>query len=128
MIGVELTGYIALVVLIVANVYYPAMMIARTFFKGVSEVKAFFNKYLGLHMYLNFIGLFIVMIHGHSAEERNIVLQIAMLLTIFMAVAGFTMYQKANKMGLGRDDTLYHAKQLVFFAWFITVLIGHAIL
>ncbi|KJU86753.1 hypothetical protein MBAV_001054, partial [Candidatus Magnetobacterium bavaricum] len=51
----------------------------------------------------------------------------SMLLTIFMAVAGFTMYQKAKK-GLGRDDDLYHAKQMLFFAWFITVLVGHAIL
>ncbi len=127
MIGVELTGYIALIVLIVANVYYPARMIARTFFNDVSEVKAFFNKYLGLHMYLNFFGLLIVAIHGHGAEERNIVLQIAMLLTIFMAVAGFTMYQKAKK-GQGRDDDLYHAKQILFFAWFIAVLVGHAIL
>ncbi|KJU84846.1 putative magnetosome proetin Mad2 [Candidatus Magnetobacterium bavaricum] len=108
MMGLELTGYIALIVLIVANVYYPARMIARTFFNDVSEVKAFFNKYLGLHMYLNFFGL-------------------SMLLTIFMAVAGFTMYQKAKK-GLGRDDDLYHAKQMLFFAWFITVLVGHAIL
>ncbi|MBF0538502.1 MAG: hypothetical protein HQL03_09655 [Nitrospirae bacterium] len=127
MIGLELTGYIALVVLIAANVYYPARMIARAFFNDAREVEAFFNKYLGLHMYLNFFGLVIVAIHGHSAEERNVVLQLAMLLTILMAAVGFVMYQKAQKEQ-GRDTNLYHAQQIMFFAWFISVLVGHAIL
>lgn len=120
-------GTLCALLFIVANAYYPAKVITRQFLGQSKEIAQFFQSYLKLHILLNLLGLWVLFFHGHYADERNIILQMSFLVTIWLCVVGGMMYFK-RPYKFYREMKLVHSQQLMFYIWIVLIIWGHSIL
>ncbi|MEO5356289.1 MAG: hypothetical protein H7844_03200 [Nitrospirae bacterium YQR-1] len=123
----DFLGFLTAVLFIVANAYYPAKALTKKFIGQSPEIARFFRTYLDLHITLNLIGLLLTFIHGHNADERNIILQASMLVTIWLCVVGGIM-QWGKTTALYNKMKLIHTQQFMFVVWILLIIIGHSIL
>ena len=123
----ESLGTIAAVLFIIANAYYPAKVIAKHYIAESGESVLFFENYMKVHMPLNLLGLLAVLFHGHFADESNITLQVAILVTISLAVIGALMSYHVPKTE-GGYLSLLRSQQILFFVWIALIFIGHSML
>ncbi|MBF0564236.1 MAG: hypothetical protein HQK89_03240 [Nitrospirae bacterium] len=125
-INSDLMGSIAAFFFIVANAYYPAKIITRRYIGKSKEITRFFNGYLKLHIMFNLIALWLTLLHGHYADERNVILQMSMLVTVWLSIVGIAMYYK-QPVGLYREMKLLHSQQAMFWVWVALIVIGHSL-
>ncbi len=119
-------GSIAVILFIIANVYYPARWIVRTNDLNV-DLRKFFKNYMQIHVPLNAIGILLAIYHAHFADENNMLLQLSSLLMLGLAANGAIMYYYLPK-GDQRRRQLIQLEQVLFAVWIGAVFIGHAIL
>lgn len=119
-------GWVAAILFIVANAYYPARLIAREFKPLPKPVVVFFRKYLKAHIWMNVIAFFAVTIHWHYSEEGNFFLTVGYLVTVFLTVEGVVMHYR---MVPGEQKLLrmVHTQQVLFVVWILLILVGHLI-
>ncbi|MBF0516351.1 MAG: hypothetical protein HQK97_04405 [Nitrospirae bacterium] len=127
MLRSDFMGTLCALLFIVANAYYPAKVITRQFLGQSKEIAQFFQSYLKLHILLNLLGLWVLFFHGHYADERNIILQMSFLVTIWLCVVGGMMYFK-RPYKFYREMKLVHSQQLMFYIWIVLIIWGHSIL
>ncbi|MBF0457188.1 MAG: hypothetical protein HQK99_04755 [Nitrospirae bacterium] len=123
----DFSGTIAAVLFIIANAYYPAKIITTQLIGHSKEISQFFQSYLRWHILLNLMGLWITLFHGHYAEERNVILQMSFLVTIWLSIVGAMMYFKWPYRYY-REMKLVHSQQLMFYVWIVLIILGHSIL
>ncbi|MBF0568257.1 MAG: hypothetical protein HQK95_05255 [Nitrospirae bacterium] len=123
----DFLGTIAAVLFIVANAYYPAKVIARQLLGQTKEIARFFQGYLRWHILLNLLGLWVTLFHGHYADERNVILQMSFLVTVWLSVVGGMMYFKWPYRYY-REMKLVHSQQLMFYVWIVLIILGHSII
>jgi hypothetical protein len=123
----DLLGALTAVLFIVANAYYPSKVLVKKYIGRSPEITRFFQTYLNLHIALNLLGLLLTFIHGHNADERNVILQASMLVTIWLSVVGAIMYW-GKPAALYNKMKLIHTQQFMFVVWVLLIIIGHAIL
>ncbi|HIJ81802.1 MAG TPA: hypothetical protein HPP76_08850 [Desulfuromonadales bacterium] len=124
----EMCGVLSMLLFLSANAYYPARLIANNFKPWSRETTHFFKKYLDVHMLLNLLGLFTLTLHGHyaPADERNIILSGAFVLTVWLVFAGILMrYNVFHSMK--KQMRLIHTQQTLFFVWLVLIILGHLI-
>ncbi|MEO5360560.1 MAG: hypothetical protein H7843_08935 [Nitrospirota bacterium] len=120
-------GTLSALLFIIANAYYPAKIITRQLIGQTKETAQFFQGYLKVHILLNLLGLWVLFFHGHYADERNIVLQMSFLVTIWLSVVGAMMYFKWPYRYY-REMKLVHSQQLMFYVWIALIIWGHSII
>ncbi|MBF0465227.1 MAG: hypothetical protein HQK94_09120 [Nitrospirae bacterium] len=123
----DLMGRLSAYFFIVANAYYPAKILTRKYIGSSREITQFFNVYLKVHIAFNLIGLWLTLLHGHYADERNLILQMSMLVTIWLSIVGTAMYYK-KPAGLYREMKLLHTQQIMFYVWVALIIIGHSLI
>ncbi|KPJ99419.1 MAG: hypothetical protein AMK71_09825 [Nitrospira bacterium SG8_35_4] len=125
----ETCGIMAAFLFIIANAYYPAKLIAKRFRPWPMEMRRFFKQYLQVHVTLNLIAFLLVILHGHYAEadEKNIILQITLVLTLWLTIAGVLMYYQIPHGMNKRYLRLVHTQQIVFALWLILIIAGHSL-
>ncbi len=117
-------GPLAAVFFIMANAYYPARVIARKYIPRSREVEVFFKNYLKIHILFNLMGLLAALLHGHFADESNILLQFSILVTIWLTIIGMLMYYRIPKVS-GKQLRLLHTQQFMFLVWIALIIVGH---
>ena len=122
----SVTGYVSAFLFIVANAYYPARIIARRFKPVPKSVILFFKKYLEMHVWMNEVAFFAMMVHCHYSDEGNIALTALYVVTIFLTVEGIVMHYRLipSEQKLLR---MLHAQQVLFVIWVLLIIIGHSI-
>jgi len=122
----SVAGYISGVLFIVANAYYPARLISKQFKPVPKPVVLFFQKYLDLHVWMNEVALFAMMVHCHYSEEGNLALTALYVVTVFLSVEGVVMHYRLipSEQKLLR---MLHAQQVLFVVWILLIIIGHVI-
>lgn len=123
----ELTGTLAALLFIIANIYYPAKFITKRMVPLSGEIRDFFKDYLKAHITLNLIGLWFVILHGHFADEKNFFLQAAMVVTIWLCTAGALMHFKYPEGSIVKLRLL-HSQHFMFVLWVALIFIGHVAL
>jgi len=123
----EFLGTVGAFFFIVANAYYPAKVIARNYLPRSRDVGKFFKRYLKIHTLFNLLGLWVVLFHGHFADERNIILQASILVTLWLMIVGMLMHYRFPS-GSIRQLRLLHTQQLIFFVWIALITVGHGVL
>ncbi len=125
----ETFGFLAVLLFIAANAYYPAKEIAKQYRPWTKEMTRFFKQYLHLHAALNLVAFLFVIIHAHFAEpdEKNLILQITMVLTLWLTIAGVMMYYQVS-LGLKKKHLrIMHTQQVVFALWLVFIIVGHSL-
>jgi hypothetical protein len=119
-------GFVAAILFIVANAYYPARLLAREFKPLPKPVVVFFRKYLKAHIWMNVVAFFAVTIHWHYAEEGNFFLTVGYIVTVFLTIEGVVMHYR---MVPGEQKLLrmVHTQQVLFVVWILLILVGHLI-
>ncbi|MBF0554234.1 MAG: hypothetical protein HQK96_06685 [Nitrospirae bacterium] len=123
----DFSGTLAAILFIIANAYYPAKIITRQLLGNTKEIAQFFQGYLKVHILLNLLGLWITLFHGHYADERNVILQMSFLVTVWLSVVGAMMYFKWPYRYY-REMKLVHSQQLMFYVWIVLIIVGHSII
>lgn len=119
-------GMLAAFLYIVGNVYYPARLIAKQFSPWSQRTATFFRKYLKVHVVLNIIALVIVTLHAHYAEERNHILTLCFMATVWLTIAGSLMHYRIIP-GMRRQLRLLHIQHYLFVIWIVLIIVGHYI-
>ena len=119
-------AYIAAILFLVANAYYPARLIARKFKPLPKNVVIFFRKYLDAHIWMNLVAFLAVTIHMHYAEEANIFLYGCYIVTIFLTIEGIVMHYRMIP-GEQKLLRMIHTQQTLFAVWIVLILLGHLI-
>jgi hypothetical protein len=119
-------GFVAAILFIVANAYYPARLIAREFRPLPKPVVVFFRKYLKAHIWMNLVAFFAVTIHWHYAEEGNTFLTWCYILTVFLTIEGVVMHYRLVP-GETKLLRMVHTQQALFVVWILLIVVGHLI-
>ena len=119
-------AYIAAILFLVANAYYPARLISREFKPLPKMVVVFFRKYLKAHIWLNLIAFVAMIIHCHYSEELNIFLVGTYIVTVFLTIEGIVMHYRLIP-GEQKLLRMIHAQQLLFVVWIVLIVLGHSI-
>ena len=119
-------GFVAGILFLIANAYYPARLIAREFKPLPKPVVVFFRKYLKAHVWMNLVAFFAVTIHWHYVEGGNIFLNVGYVLTIFLTLEGVIMHYRMvpSEQRLLR---MVHTQQVLFVVWILLIMVGHLI-
>ena len=120
-------GRTAAFLFIVANAYYPARIIARQFKPWSKETVLFFRRYLKAHITLNLVALLALILHGHYAEERNIILTLSFVASVVLTIEGMLMHYRVVP-SMQRNLRLLHTQQALFTIWIVLIVVGHALL
>ena len=120
------SGYIAGILFIVANAYYPARLIAREFKPLPKAVVLFFKEYLKAHIWMNEVAFFAMIIHCHYSEGTNIFLTGCYLVTVFLTIEGIVMHYRLIP-GEQKLLRMIHAQQMLFVVWIVLIMLGHSI-
>jgi len=123
----EFMGTLAAVLFIAANAYYPARVIAKNYLPRSRGVRSFFKRYLRLHIFLNLLALWALLVHDYYADERNIILLASMLATLWLIVVGLMMHYHFSKIAR-KHLRLLHTQQFMFFVWIVLIVVGHSTL
>ncbi len=121
----EVCGMLSLFIFIVANVYYPARLIANQHRPWPRDVAIFFKKYLDLHMWLNVVAFVLMTIHAAVTNDRNIFLYCSLLVTVWLTLAGILMRSKRFTSDTKKQMRLIHTQQAVFLVWLAVLIVGH---
>ncbi len=118
-------GITAALLFITGNAYYPAKLAAKNFRPWSPETALFFKRYLKVHIMLNLAALMAVTVHGHYAEERNVLLSGCFVATVWLTIAGALMHYRVVP-GMQRQLRLLHTQQVLFVVWIVLIVAGHA--
>jgi len=121
----SLFGIAALILFILANVYYPARAISRRMGINSREINMFFKNYLKFHITANVIAVLLTAMHGHYADERSILLKLCMVVTIWLTVAGTMMHYKYPKE-MKKHLRILHTQRIMVFVWIGLIIAGHS--
>ena len=121
----EITGFISLLLFVVANVYYPARLIANQFRPWPRNIALFFKKYLDLHMWMNVVAFLLMTIHAHYTDDRNLFLYGSLFVTVWLTLAGLLMRSKKFSHDTKKQMRLIHTQQMIFVVWLLLLMIGH---
>ena len=122
--GSSFFAYIAAILFLVANLYYPARLISREFKPLPKPVVAFFRKYLKAHIWMNLFAFGAMVIHCHYAEENNFFLFATYIVTLFLTIEGIVMHYRMIP-GEQKLLRMIHAQQLLFVVWVVVIFLGH---
>lgn len=123
----EITGILSLLLFVVANVYYPARLIANQYRPWPRDIAIFFKKYLDIHMWMNVIAFVMMTIHAHCTDGRNIFLYASLLVTVWLTFAGILMRSKKFSGDTKKQMRMIHTQQTVFYIWLVVLIIGHLV-
>jgi hypothetical protein len=122
----SISGYISGLLFIVANAYYPARLIAKEFRPIPKSVVLFFKKYLEMHIWMNEIAFFAMMVHCHYSDQGNIFLTGLYVVSIFLTLEGLVMHYRLIP-GEQKLLRMMHTQQVLFIVWVLLIIVGHAI-
>jgi hypothetical protein len=117
-------AYVAGILFLIANAYYPARLVAREFKPLPKPVVTFFRKYLKAHVWMNLVAFVAMIIHCHYAEENNIFLIATYLVTLFLTVEGIVMHYRLIP-GEQKLLRMLHTQQTLFVIWIVLIFLGH---
>ncbi len=123
----ESLGTLSAVCFIIANVYYPARVIARNSVGNSDEVSSFLDSYKKVHILFNLLGVWAALFHGHFADENNWVLQTTIVIMIGLTISGLLMHYRLPNT----EDWLPYLltfQQVTFPVWIILVIAGHGMI
>ena len=123
----EVTGILSLLLFVVANVYYPARLIANQYRPWPRDIALFFKKYLEIHMWLNVAAFVLMNIHAHYTDGRNIFLYGSLLVTVWLTLAGILMRSRKFSSDTKKQMRMIHTQQTVFYVWLVLLIIGHSL-
>ena len=119
-------AYIAAILFLVANAYYPARLISREFKPLPKMVVTFFRKYLKAHIWMNLVAFLAMMIHCRYSDEGNIFLTGCYIVTVYLTIEGLVMYYRLIP-GEAKLLRMLHTQQVLFAVWILLILLGHSI-
>jgi hypothetical protein len=119
-------GYVAAMLFIVANAYYPARLIARKFKPLPKPVLVFFRKYLAAHIWMNEVAFLAMIIHCRYSEEGNIFLSGCYIVTVFLTIEGLVMHYRMVP-GSQKLLRMLHTQQALFVVWVVLIVMGHSL-
>jgi hypothetical protein len=122
----SVSGFVSGVLFIVANAYYPARIIARQFRPVPKSVVSFFKKYLEMHIWMNEVAFFAMIVHCHYSDEGNIFLTGLYVVTIFLTLEGLVMHYRLLP-GEQKLLRMLHTQQILFVVWVLLIVVGHSI-
>jgi hypothetical protein len=122
----SISGYISGMLFIIANAYYPARLIAREFRPIPKSVVLFFQKYLVMHIWMNEVAFFAMIVHCHYSDQGNIFLTGLYVVSIFLTLEGLVMHYRLIP-GEQKLLRLMHTQQVLFVVWILLIIVGHAI-
>jgi hypothetical protein len=117
-------AYVAGILFLVANAYYPARLIAREFKPLPKSLVAFFRKYLKAHIWMNLVAFVAMIIHCHYSEESSIFLILTYIITVFLTVEGVVMHYRMLP-GEQKLLRMIHTQQTLFVVWVVVIFLGH---
>jgi len=123
----EITGILSLLLFVVANVYYPARLIAGQFRPWPREIAIFFKKYLDLHILLNLIAFILMTIHAHFTDGRNFFLYATLFVTVWLTFAGILMRSRYFASDTKKQMRMIHTQQVIFYVWLLLLVAGHLV-
>jgi len=117
-------AYVASILFLVANAYYPARLIAREFKPLPKPVVVFFRKYLKAHIWMNLVAFVAMIIHCHYSEETGFFLIVTYLITVFLTIEGIVMHYRLLP-GEQKLLRMIHTQQALFVVWVVLIFLGH---
>lgn len=119
-------AYVAAILFLTANAYYPAKLIAKNFKPLPKNVVVFFRKYLEAHVWMNLFAFLAVTIHMHYVEsgETNLILYACYIVTIFLTGEGLVMHYRMIP-GEQKLLRMIHTQQTLFVIWIVLIVLGH---
>ncbi len=123
----EITGLVALLMFVAANVYYPARLIANQYRPWPRDIAIFFKKYLDLHMWMNVVAFAVMSVHAYCTKDRNIFLYGSLLVTVWLTLAGILMRTKRFSSDTKKQMRLIHTQQTIFVVWLVLLILGHIV-
>jgi hypothetical protein len=117
-------GFAALALLVMSCVYVVMRMLMKSYparFKGKFDLKKWFT----VHEWASLAFAVAAISHWYCSDRGNNLLHIALLVVIWLTVAGLVLRYRMTQQDVRKDVRLLHTQRGLFFGLLALLIIGH---
>jgi hypothetical protein len=120
----NLFGFIALGLFLCACVYIAMRFLMRTYpdvYKGKFKIKPWFTA----HEWCSTAFCFAAILHWHFSDRGNTFLHVALLIVIWLTVAGYVLRYRVAEKETSKSLRLLHTQRWLFVGLVVLLVVGH---
>lgn len=117
-------GFAALGLFMISCVYVVMRMLVKAYparFKGAFDMK----KWFVAHEWASLAFCVAAICHWYCSDRGNNLLHIALLIVIWLTVAGLTLRYRMTQNEVKKDVRLLHSQRILFFGLIALLVVGH---
>ncbi|MDH5674051.1 MAG: hypothetical protein OEZ06_17980 [Myxococcales bacterium] len=120
----NLWGYLSLVLFLLSCTYVGMRILMRSYpatFKGKFKLKRWFV----IHEWSSVAFTFAAIAHWYYSDRGNNLLHIALLIVIWLTIAGYALRYRLTHKEVQKDVRLLHSQRVLFFTLIGLLVVGH---